>query len=399
MDLLFFSRGRGRGHAVPDMAIMEAVHSIDSNIYWRFVSYGTGASTLSEFGYAVVDLQFPDENPFLETIIASFKVINELSPRVVISHEEFAAVLAAKIHGTPAIFLTDWFENENRIAMQVLAYAELVIFLGERGVFDEPTFLKNKVIYVGTFVRDFKYHIGDRERARREMGIGNDLTVVSMLPGGWTEQRAPVFDLLVPAFLRLERSKKLLCWVAGEDFSALRDRAKGMPDVLVLKKHWPFEQLIVATDLVITKGNRVTIMEAARLGVPSISLSHGLNPAEDFIVPRIKSNLALRVKGINVEFLSRCLEDVLNSKISEEETLRRAPGVGSVAEVLLGAISKLGHLGANPEKESRTLGALVRTDVSRNTEPPPTVRGGLMAALLDKVRRSWDAHHRGGRSG
>jgi lipid A disaccharide synthetase len=258
--------------------------------------------------------------------------------------------------------------SENQITMQVLAYAEVVIFLGECGVFDEPTFLKDKVIYVGRFVRDFKYHIGDRERAPREMGIGNDVTVVSMLPGGRTEQRAPVFDRLVPAFHRLQSARKLLCWVAGDDFTALADQARGMPDVLVLKEHWPFEQLIVATDLVITKGNRVTIMEAERLGVPSISVSHGLNPVEDFIVPRIKSNLALRVKGINIEFLAKCLEDVLSPGKTEGETRSGGPGAGPVVDELLRAISKLGCYKAKPMKEIDISGDPLRTGVSPSTE-------------------------------
>ena len=342
MDLLFFSRGRGRGHAIPDMAIMEAVRAIHDKLVYQFVSYGTGASTLSEFGYAVVDLQLPDENPFFETLIASFKVISRLSPNVVVSHEEFGAVLAAKIHGTPAIFLTDWFANENHIAMQALAYAEVVIFLGERGVFDEPAFLKDKVIYAGPCIRDFKYHIGDRERARREMGIGGDITVVSVLPGGWaTEQRAPIFDLLAPAFHRLEKARKLLCWVAGDEFDTLADRTKGVPDILVLKKHWPIEQLMVASDLVVTKGNRVTIMEASALGLPSISLSHGLNPVEDFIVPRIKSNLALRVKGLSSEFLAKCMNDMIGSCGRSAERELGVPRIASVAEILARRIKDL----------------------------------------------------------
>jgi hypothetical protein len=216
-------------------------------------------------------------------------------------------------------------------------------------------------------LRDFKYHKEDRERARQELGIGSEFTVVSVLPGSWTEQRAPIFDLLVAAFHRLERAEKLLYWVAGDDFSALGGRARGMPDVLVLKKHWPLEQLIVATDLVITKGNRVTVTEAAQLGVPSISLSHGLNPVEDFIVPRTKSDLALRVKGIDVGFLAKCLEDVLSSRKSEDETRWSAPGVGSVVEELLGGISKLDYRGAKPVKETDILGDLGRSCPSRTT--------------------------------
>lgn len=179
MDILFFSRGRGKGHAIPDAAIMESVRNLDDEIGWQFVSYGTGASTLVELGHSVKDLQLPDDNPFHETLIRAGKVISEFSPGIVVSHEEFSAVLGARIYGIPAIFLTDWFGNENNVIMQTLTYAESVIFLGERGIFDEPSYLKGKITYVGPIVRDFRYHKKDRDRARQELGMQNDLTVVA----------------------------------------------------------------------------------------------------------------------------------------------------------------------------------------------------------------------------
>jgi hypothetical protein len=348
MDILFFSRGRGKGHAIPDAAIMESVRNLDDKIGWQFVSYGTGASTLVELGYSVKDLQLPDDNPFHETLIRACKVIYEFSPGIVVSHEEFSAVLGARICGIPAIFLTDWFGNENHIIMQTLTYAESVIFLGERGIFDEPSYLKDKITYVGPIVRDFRYHKNDRDRARQELGIHDDLTVVAVLPGGWAnEQRAPVLDLLLPAFQVLPRARKLLCWVAGDDLEFLSDRIKGMHNVLVLKKAWPIEQLMVASDLVVTKGNRITIMEASALGLPSISLSHGLNPVEDFIVPRIKSNLPLRVKGISSDFLARCMDNMIDSRGGSLKPEPSVPHFGSVAEILARRIEK-SHLSPKP---------------------------------------------------
>jgi|HubBroStandDraft_4_1064222.scaffolds.fasta_scaffold151003_1 hypothetical protein len=341
MDILFFSRGRGKGHAIPDAAIMESVRNLDDRIGWQFVSYGTGASTLAELGHSVRDLQLPDDNPFHETLIRACKVISECSPGLVVSHEEFAAVLAARIFGIPAIFLTDWFGTENHIIMQTLTYAESVIFLGERGSFDEPSYLTGKVTYVGPVVRNFKYHKNDRDRARQELGIPNDCTVVAVLPGGWAnEQRAPIVDLLLPAFQALPRASKLLCWVAGDDLEFLSNRTRDMQNVLVLKKLWPIEQLMVASDLVITKGNRITIMETSSLGLPSISLSHGLNPVEEFIVPRIKSNLPLRVKGIDSEFLARCMDNVIDPCGGSLEPGLSVPGFNLVAEILASRVEK-----------------------------------------------------------
>lgn len=345
LDLLFFSRGRGRGHAIPDIAIMEALRALDDKVNWQFVSYGTGASTLSEFGYDVVDLELPDENPFFETGIRASGVIRRLSPRLVVSHEEFAALTAARIHTLPAIFITDWFMDENDMRMQTLASVEGVLFLGDQGVFDEPSYLEQKVEYIGPVVRDFEYHIQDRERARQELGMGEDITVVAVLPGGWaTEKRAPLFDLLLPAFLELKMAKKLLFWVAGDDCEKLMNRTKGIPEVRIVKKLWPIEQLMVASDLVVTKGNRVTVMEASQLGVRSISLSYGMNPVEDLIVPRIKTNEVLGIRGITSSLLASRMEHVLRSRDRVRTPERTAPRAASVAKILLVTMAKLGIL-------------------------------------------------------
>jgi hypothetical protein len=325
------------------MAIMEAVRAIDDKLVYQFVSYGTGALTLSEFGYSVVDLGLPDDNPFFETLIRSSDAIRRLSPHIILCHEEFAAVFAAKALGVPVIWLCDWFGNERDLGMQALGHVESIIFMGDPGVFDEPPYLTGKVRYFSSIVRDFKYHRQDRLRARQELGIADNVLTVSVIPGSWAnEQRAPVFDLLTSAFLRLEREQKLLCWVAGSDYSALQERTKGMCDVRILKAHWPTEQLIVASDLVVTKGNRGSIMEISELGVPSISLSYGQNPIDDIIVARIKSNLPLRIKGITPDYLARCMDIVHRLTKAEDESQHRSTGLASVAQALVGAIRKAG---------------------------------------------------------
>lgn len=46
MKVLSFSRGRGRGYAIPDVAIREELLDVEPSITLRFVSYGTGAETI-----------------------------------------------------------------------------------------------------------------------------------------------------------------------------------------------------------------------------------------------------------------------------------------------------------------------------------------------------------------
>ena len=55
VGILFFSRGRGRGHAIPDMAIAEKLLRLRDDADIRFVSYATGAATFTEFGHSVIE--------------------------------------------------------------------------------------------------------------------------------------------------------------------------------------------------------------------------------------------------------------------------------------------------------------------------------------------------------
>src|SRR5260370_14131139 len=97
VSVLFFSRGRGRGHAIPDIEILQELRQIDSGIEVQFVSYATGAETFKAEGHGVVDLALPEDNGFVETTIVAYRTILEFRPKVVISHEEFAALVAARL--------------------------------------------------------------------------------------------------------------------------------------------------------------------------------------------------------------------------------------------------------------------------------------------------------------
>lgn len=89
-DVLFIVRGRGRGHALDVLAIVERL-----NARVQFVSYGTGAETLREHGRRVVDLHLPDNpEPFALDVLLP-DVLGRWRPRVVVAHEEFDVPAAA----------------------------------------------------------------------------------------------------------------------------------------------------------------------------------------------------------------------------------------------------------------------------------------------------------------
>jgi hypothetical protein len=135
------------------------------------------------------------------------------------------------------------------------------------------------------------------------MGTPNGATVITVVPGGaefHSENKAPLADLVLQAFDRLDLPQRRLVWVAGDpDHSKLAQKVNGRPDVLVLRPHWDFTPTLVASDLLITKGNRLPLLEAELLGIPSISISYGYNPVDDHRAALIRTNTALRARGLN----------------------------------------------------------------------------------------------------
>src|SRR5213593_5155940 len=136
--ILFFSRGRGRGHAVPDIEIFRALETMRSDVDVRFVSYGTGADTFRAFGISLIDLGLPDSGGVVDTSVLAGKLIGWLNPDLVVSHEEFPAIPAAKIFDKRSLVLTDWFLESEGYAMHSLKFADEILFLGQEGVFSEP---------------------------------------------------------------------------------------------------------------------------------------------------------------------------------------------------------------------------------------------------------------------
>lgn len=332
--LLFFSRGRGRGHAIPDLAVIRQLVAC-SNLDVRVASYASGASVFTEASYDVIDLALPDDAPYLDVLIRATQAIATVSPAFVVSHEEFAALPAAKAFGLPTTLILDFFVP-HELWKDSLRYADEILFIERRGIFAEPAEAQGKVRYLGPMRRPLPFTSDDRDSCRRALGWPPNAIVVSVIPGAWaTEQRAPLADLVVPAFTRMPEPGKLV-WVAGRDQDVLRARAAGCGDVLVIPEHSPIEQLMVASDVVVTKANRGTTLDAASLGVPTVSLSYGLNPVDDAIVCRIPTNTALHAKGVDPAFLSEVLANAVSrrSAPAHHEQVLRGDDTAVVASAL-----------------------------------------------------------------
>ena len=308
--VLFFSRGRGRGHAVPDIEIVECLHESRPDVQVRFVSYGTGARTIEAAGHELIDLGLPDGGGTAEVTALGGKLIGWLQPKIVVSHEEFAVLPVAKAFGQPTIFIGEWFVSADTYFMHTLKFADCVLLMEDQGLFQEPPYVQGRVEYFGRFLRRFDYSREDRLRARRELGLPGEAAIFVVIPGAFaTEQRAPLAELLVAAFDLLETQPRCLVWVAGQDYAELRERLGHRADVFVYDHVVPPDKVMVAADAAVTKANRGSVLELRALGIPSVAVTQGDNPIDDVIVASTDGVTLLSRGEIDENTLARVLEE------------------------------------------------------------------------------------------
>jgi UDP:flavonoid glycosyltransferase YjiC (YdhE family) len=301
--ILFFTRGRGRGHAIPDMEIAREVEALSSKVEIRFVSYGTGARTFEAHGIPHIDLGLPDRNPINETIVLAAKLIGWLDPDLVVAHEEFMALPAAKIFDKPTVLITDWFVDPEKYSMTTLRFADRILFLDEPGIYEEPEWVRGRVEYLGPLIRKFRYSGADRGRAREELDINAGTFVIVVLPGSWREAESPILDLVVAAFDLLPDASKRLIWMASDDRDLIREKVGARADIDVRGYEPEIDRILIASDVAITKGTRRTLFELASLGIPSVSLVCIENPIDKARVGHFSNNEALREEADGADLL------------------------------------------------------------------------------------------------
>lgn len=356
-QILFFSRGKGRGHAIPDAAIAKELVKLKPTLGITFVSYGVGAATLKELGQDVVDLGLPEDNPLWDTLLRIAPVLQEHRPALVVSHEEFSVPPLSKAFGLPNVFLTDWFANSDSIQMQALKHADRVVFLDDPGVYDEPPYLSGRVLYAGYVLRPLDSTGSDKAQSRTALHLPGDSTVILVAPGGaamHSEARAPIFDLVLGAYDLLDAGNKRLLWVTGDpDYNSLIEKSRDRHDLMILKPHYNFTSTIMAADVVITKGNRLPLFECEALGIPSISISYGHNPVDDYRVSHIRTNIALRARGLN----KLALRDYMVKSLSRATAIQQMPRRDVESQRVAVATALLSHLEDSSES-ARQAGAL-----------------------------------------
>jgi hypothetical protein len=340
--ILLFCRGRGRGHATSDISIIQELKQLLPAVEVQFVSYATGAGVLASEGHSVIDLGMPEANGYLETFFKAHGVIQRSRYDVVVAHEEFAAITASHMNGIPAVFMSAWLPQYGTVFSESLQYAESVILFEEPGIFPYRGMLKYEPRFTGPLTKKTTVSRKDRALIRSELGIPLEFMMILVSPGGhYTEAIAPISETVINGYARIACENKCLYWIAGSDQSFIEEKTRGVPNVNILRTFQPLERLVAASDIVITKATRGSTMDAAALGVPSISLSSGLNPIDDLLVARIRSNLALNARATDGEVLGNFIETITstNDLANPQPLMKSVSGVQKAAKILAEEIS------------------------------------------------------------
>ncbi len=193
--------------------------------------------------------------------------------------------------------------------MASVAYADEIVVIDSPGHIEVPPHLLPKVTYVGSIQRSFSYQRSDKERARRELGLKHkNGFLISVFPGSWPEEQAPIWDLVLSAFRRLSEPKELF-WIAGQDYERLVPKVPRDLSVHIRRQDWEIDRLMVASDVAITKANRKTVLELESLGVPTLSLSNGINPIDDKRIAAVLTNATLNAASTSPDQLAAALVD------------------------------------------------------------------------------------------
>lgn len=309
--LLFFSRGRGRGHAVIDVELVDKLQRELPDLDVRFVSYAEGARHITESRRPVIDLGLPAQNSYVETSVLAGRLIGWLQPDFVIAHEEFAVMPSAKIFDKPTLFLTDWFTTPDKLTMAALRLADHILFLDHEGVYEEPPSVAGRVTYCGPYLRDLLHSRADKFRLREQLLLPPHATVLGVFPGSWRESITPLAEQIEAALPLLDLPDVYVVWIAGDDVDALRERFAMKPRFLVKEYEESMDAWMAVCDLAVTKCNRKSALELLRLGVPSVAVSWGFNPIDDAWVKRHESICWVSAANLTPEHLASCLHCVL----------------------------------------------------------------------------------------
>ena len=335
-DILFFTSPIGLGHATRDYAVARRLKGPAVG----FVT-GSGAARLFErYGLDVLDAYHPPNFAVQDGSLKrplrwlwryyryykdckriARKIIAEERPRVIVSDEDFAALVVGQEMGIPTVLITDILETDftrglaailerrmNRSMQDMISRCDAVI-LPEDGVG------QGNISRVGPIVRETGQ---TRSQLRAKFGFTGQTVLIS---AGGTDAGRFLIERAVRDVARLGLNAVV---VSGPAMEAEYDSARCMGFVSDM------HEVICAADVVISLAGKSTIDEARVYGTPGIFIP---------IRNHFEQEDNAREMGFSPDDVYR-LESLVPQKLSQGREPAASDGAAAAAGIISGVLAQ-----------------------------------------------------------
>ena len=356
--ILYFSRGRGYGHAIGDMEVIRELKKSDVPLDISIVSYAHGYEAFVKNGFTEIKNLYLDyENEFFspQGLLRTQQLIKSVRPDLIVANEMFNVLPLAREHGLPAVLITHWFFEAVRPKPTVLslfmACANHIIFGDLEDFHEKPPGLKASVSFVGPIMREIESSSQDRNLLKKELGFEKTDKIILVSFGGGFDRVGHglkkgkiTFQKIYQAFDQLKIRNLKLILLAGRLYEYAISKFNST-DVTILRESWDLDKLMAASDLAIVRGSYRTLCELAVIGTPAICIPFLKGNLVDEMhirnFERLGTINTLEMEELTLKNLVENIQRILESKDKYQEMvkaghrLRRQCGYKATARIIL----------------------------------------------------------------
>lgn len=349
-SILFFTWGRGWGHAIRDMVIIASLQRGEKSIRIGIISSEGGYQAYQAYGYECKEIKVPSGEEEWKWYLEVNEYLDEWGvPNLIVSDEHFGALTVAEELKVPSVFITDWlpFGQYNRPEfVATFDQAEAIIYPGYQSSTPVPEQLSGKVHFVGPIVRGNPFLQITRSQLKSEVGLKPDIPLI-LLMGGGTPENQRYFSTCIHAVERIKEEVQLVV-IAGKLKENLNQEISSR--VTVLSHTTEIQKYMAASEVVITRAGHTTLWELAVYAIPSITIPIPTesNPMQEIHAKAMEqwgyTHIILE-NQLSPETVMQSLQHLLVSQESERRKLKSLqktapkPGEEIAKEIILSMLN------------------------------------------------------------
>lgn len=336
MRVIMAAAGTG-GHINPAIAIANKIkeENPESEIIFIGTNRGLEKDLVPRAGYKLktveayglskkINIQSLKNNiKTMKGIEQAKKIVKEFKPDIVIGTGGYicgAAILAAKKYKIPTIL------HESNAwpgkAVKMLSKKVDTILVGFKDAKDRLPDAKN-VVVTGTPTKVSNLHLSDTKKAQilKELGLKSDKPVILVFGG--SQGAKAINDVMVKIINEKMNKNYQIIWAPGPiQFDIIKKYVKNMSslkDTKIVPYIYNMEEVLNASDLIISRSGAMTITEISKVGKPAIfiPLPYVSNNHQEYnakVLQNVDAAKIIQNKDLNAELLNQQIEEIIQDK-------------------------------------------------------------------------------------